>query len=84
MKNVKSGLYKILSLNFLIIALVCFAGESAAQSVPGKYLLALSKKDHILAIIDPVTLKIIAKVPVGADPHEVIASSDGKDRKSVV
>ena len=78
MKKVKSGLYKLFALNFLIMMLVCFADESNAQSTPAKSLLALSKKDHILAIIDPVTLKIIAQVPVGADPHEVIASSDGK------
>ena len=78
MKNVKSGLYKFLVLNFLFITLVCFATICTAQSTPAKSLLALSKADHILAIIDPVTLKIIARVPVGADPHEVIASSDGK------
>jgi YVTN family beta-propeller protein len=42
------------------------------------YLLALSKTDHTLAIVDPVSLKILSKVPVGEDPHEVIASADGK------
>ncbi len=78
MKNVKSGLHNLLVLNFLFVTLVCFTAECTAQSTPAKSLLALSKKDHILAIIDPVTLKIIAQVPVGADPHEVIASSDGK------
>ncbi|HEV2402332.1 MAG TPA: cytochrome D1 domain-containing protein [Candidatus Sulfotelmatobacter sp.] len=41
-------------------------------------LLALSKTDHTLAIVDPTTLKVLAKVPVGNDPHEVIASTDGK------
>ena len=41
-------------------------------------LLALSKSDHTLAIVDPGTLKVLAKVPVGEDPHEVIASADGK------
>jgi DNA-binding beta-propeller fold protein YncE len=49
-----------------------------AQSTPRKSLLALSKTDHMLAIVDPVALKVIARVPVGTDPHEVIASSDGK------
>ena len=78
MKNVKPGLYNLLVLNFLFIPLVCFSITCMAQSTPAKSLLALSKADHILAIIDPVTLKIIAKVPVGADPHEVISSSDGK------
>ena len=50
----------------------------SAQSTPAAALLALSKKDHTLAIVDPTTLQVIAKVPIGNDPHEVIASSDGK------
>lgn len=49
-----------------------------AQSMPRRSLLALSKTDHMLAVIDPATLKIITRIPVGNDPHEVIASSDGK------
>ncbi|HWB93773.1 MAG TPA: cytochrome D1 domain-containing protein, partial [Puia sp.] len=38
---------------------------------------ALSKTDHTLAIVDPATLKVLARIPVGEDPHEVIASADG-------
>jgi DNA-binding beta-propeller fold protein YncE len=49
-----------------------------AQSTPSQSLLALSKTDHTLAIVDPVSLKVVAKMPVGTDPHEVIASSDGR------
>jgi YVTN family beta-propeller protein len=48
-----------------------------AQSTPNETLLALSKRDHTLAIVDPVKLTVVGKVPVGNDPHEVIASSDG-------
>jgi len=40
-------------------------------------LLVLSKHDHTLAIVDPATLRVVARVPVGDDPHEVIASADG-------
>jgi YVTN family beta-propeller protein len=40
-------------------------------------LLALSKHDHTLAVVDPTTLQILYKLPVGPDPHEVIASTDG-------
>jgi YVTN family beta-propeller protein len=40
-------------------------------------LLALSKANHTLALVDPSTLNIIASLPVGSDPHEVIASADG-------
>lgn len=49
-----------------------------AQSMPSRSLLALSKRNHTLAIVNPKTLQVIARVPVGLDPHEVIASSDGK------
>ncbi|HEX6824080.1 MAG TPA: YncE family protein [Candidatus Sulfotelmatobacter sp.] len=48
-----------------------------AQSRPQQSLLALSKKDQTLAIVDPSSLKVLARIPVGNDPHEVIASSDG-------
>jgi DNA-binding beta-propeller fold protein YncE len=51
---------------------------NAAQSTPRRSLLALSKRNHTLAMVDPATLQIIARAPVGPDPHEVIASSDGK------
>jgi YVTN family beta-propeller protein len=49
-----------------------------AQGASHRSLLALSKADHVLAIIDPVTLKITARIPVGPDPHEVIAAADGR------
>ena len=49
-----------------------------AQQATTKTLLALSKNDHTLSIINPATLQVIATVPVGTDPHEVIASTDGK------
>ena len=49
-----------------------------AQSLSDSSLLVLSKRGHTLAIVDPSTLKILAKVPIGEDPHEVIASTDGR------
>ena len=52
----------------------------AAQNVPtpAESLLVLSKGDHTLAIVDPSTMKVVARMPSGPDPHEVIASTDGK------
>jgi YVTN family beta-propeller protein len=41
-------------------------------------LLVLSKGDLTLSIVDPATMKVVAKMPSGPDPHEVIASTDGK------
>jgi YVTN family beta-propeller protein len=49
-----------------------------ARSQPRRSLLALSKAEHTLAIVDPTSLKVIAHIPVGEDPHEVIAATDGK------
>jgi YVTN family beta-propeller protein len=46
-------------------------------STPREALLVLSKGDHTLAIVDPSNLQVVAKAPVGEDPHEVIASADG-------
>lgn len=41
-------------------------------------LLVLSKTDHTLAVVDPATLRVLARVPSGDDPHEVAASADGR------
>jgi YVTN family beta-propeller protein len=45
---------------------------------PSAALLVLNKRENALAIVDPATLKVIGKVPAGQDPHEVVASGDGK------
>ena len=60
----------------LFCALAC-PGTVAAQPRSGGELLVLSKHDQTLAVVDPVSLQVVAKVPVGRDPHEVVASSDG-------
>ncbi|WP_181164681.1 YncE family protein [Amaricoccus solimangrovi] len=44
---------------------------------PDRVLLALSKADATLSVIDPATLAILAKVPTGPDPHELL-SPDGR------
>jgi DNA-binding beta-propeller fold protein YncE len=59
------------------LALLGVSSLSMAQSIPSRTLLALSKHDHTLAIVDPATLKVVARLPVGPDPHEVIAAADG-------
>src|SRR5260221_12947797 len=69
---------KRLLINFFLITSIYPVTQCNAQSTPRRSLLALSKTDHILAIVDPATLKVIARIPVGEDPHEVVASTDGK------
>ena len=61
-----------------LAGLICAPVTVVAQSTPQRMLLALSKREHTLAMVDPVTLQVIGRAPVGPDPHEVIASSDGK------
>ena len=63
---------------FLSILLFFVSIKFTNAQTPQQTLLALSKTDHTLAIVDPGTLNVLAKIPVGEDPHEVIASSDGK------
>ena len=60
--------------SFLLLMLYVSTSCSAQQ----RFLLALSKENHTLAIVDAGTLKVVGKVPVGNDPHEVVASADGK------
>lgn len=59
----------------LLLVCCCVTARLRGQSAS---LLVLSKQDHTLAIVDPVSLKVVAKAPVGEDPHEVIASADGR------
>ena len=59
-------------------AALYLAAAVHAQSTQGSSLLVLSKQDHTLSVVDPSSLKVVARMPVGNDPHEVIASTDGK------
>ena len=66
------------------VAFVLFAGtfvpssDLALAQAPATTLLALSKDDHTVAIVDPSTLQVLARIPSGPDPHEIIASDDGQ------
>src|SRR6266478_8817219 len=53
------------------------ANFTAAQA-PSPALLVLEKSDSTLAIVDPASLQVVARVPAGPDPHEIVASADGK------
>lgn len=61
------------------VSAFAFAATSAlAQTPRSAVVVVVEKTANSLDIIDPTTLKVVAKVPVGEDPHEVIASADGK------
>jgi YVTN family beta-propeller protein len=66
------------TIRVLWLVSIAVVSMAYAESTPREALLVLSKGDHTLAIVDPSNLKIIARMPVGEDPHEVIASTDGR------
>jgi YVTN family beta-propeller protein len=53
------------------------ADAPPARPTPSGALLVLAKRDEKMDIVDPTTLEVLARVPVGHDPHEVVASPDG-------
>jgi YVTN family beta-propeller protein len=67
-----------MSLRRLTACLAFAAAAAVTHAQSSARLLALSKQDHTLSIIDPTDLHVVARVPVGDDPHEVTASSDGR------
>jgi DNA-binding beta-propeller fold protein YncE len=64
--------------SFIMLLFFIVATTLNAAETPSTSLLALSKGDQTLFIIDPATLAVVGQVPAGPDPHEVIASEDGK------
>jgi YVTN family beta-propeller protein len=66
------------TIRVLLLISIAVVSMAYAESTPREALLVLSKGDHTLAIIDPSNFKVLARVPVGEDPHEVIASTDGR------
>lgn len=54
-----------------------FAGASLAQT-PSPALLVIEKDVQKVDIVDSASLQIVGRVPVGADPHEICVSSDGR------
>ncbi len=57
---------------------VAFLQTLRSQSIPNPTLLVLSKRNRTLSMIDPTTFSVVAAVPVGPDPHEVVATPDGR------
>jgi DNA-binding beta-propeller fold protein YncE len=58
----------------ITLAVLAICAAANAEDI----LLVLAKTDQTLSMVDPATMKVIARVPSGPDPHEVVASADGK------
>jgi YVTN family beta-propeller protein len=50
----------------------------SAQDKAAGWLVVLNKSEATVSIVDPVSLKVVARVPTGEGPHEAITSADGK------
>jgi len=57
---------------------LAFAGLLAAADTPALTLIVGNKEENSLAIVDPADGKVLARVPTGVGPHEVVVSADGK------
>jgi YVTN family beta-propeller protein len=51
---------------------------ASAAETPTVALPVLNKDDNALAIVDPESGKVVARVPTGEAPHEVTVSADGR------
>jgi YVTN family beta-propeller protein len=71
---------KIKALAFVALGIIFVFGDYVIVigQTTKPVLVALNKADSTLAIIDPMTMKIVAKVATGDSPHEVVLSSDGR------
>jgi YVTN family beta-propeller protein len=63
---------------FTLSLLLTLGVAAVPAQKPAAVLVALNKNENNLAIIDPASMKLVAKVPVGTGPHEVVLSADGK------
>jgi YVTN family beta-propeller protein len=68
------------SIRFVVscVVLVTIANVAAAQAPSPARLLVLLRNASALAIVDPASGKVLGRVPVGRDPHEVTVTPDGR------
>lgn len=59
----------------LMLAMLSAGSPGAAAA---DLLIVLNKSDHEAALVDPATLRTVAKLPTGRGPHEVAVSPDGR------
>ena len=60
-------------------ATILFTTITRAQNAtPSPALLVLNKAENSLAIVDPATKQVVARITTGEGPHEIAASADGK------
>jgi len=73
----------IVAFAFLSVLIIPPTKPARAQSkspttAAAPFLLVLNKIENTLAIIEPAKMSVVARVPTGEGPHEVITSADGR------
>ncbi len=76
MSAVRTSLWWVVSLS--LGAVVSWLSIASAQAPSSGRLLVLLRDASALAIVDPASRTVLARVPTGRDPHEVTASADGR------
>ena len=72
----EGGLHVGVAIALVAAGILMTLGSVAAQRSP--LLLVLNKEDAALAFVNPATGQVLAKVPTGEGPHELVVSTDGK------
>jgi len=72
------GRHRALIVGWTVLAAVAAGSACAATTAAVAELLVLEKRDRTLAIVDPKSNTVVARVPAGEDPHEIVTSSDGR------
>ncbi|HKC55234.1 MAG TPA: hypothetical protein VKC35_03885, partial [Vicinamibacterales bacterium] len=71
MKKERRSVRVVLRVVVSCVVLMAMANAAAAQTAPAARLLVLLRNASALAIVEPATGKVLGRVPVGRDPHEV-------------
>lgn len=66
---------------FRLMILLCLSAATVCAQQTGSsasYLLVLNKAESTMAVVDPVKLTVLTRIPTGEGPHEIITSKDGR------
>jgi DNA-binding beta-propeller fold protein YncE len=65
---------RLVPIAIFVFALACVCSGQAAKPM----LAVLNQAEASLLLIDPVTMKLVSRIPTGNGPHEVAFSADGR------
>src|SRR5258705_7980822 len=79
MKKERRSVRVVLRVVVSCVVLMAMANAAGAQAQSSAArLLVLLRNASALAIVEPATGKVLGRVPVGRDPHEVAVTPDGR------